>query len=641
MRKLLSILAAIGITTGAATTVIACKSQTSDNSDILAAISDLTIGVDQQQTILIQTTSGNPLLGDLTVSSSASEIVSVKTSSANNAEISLVGLAVGKATITVATSEQNKIEFNVEVLKVAIPIIQPIKDQKIFADDKGNQSVTFTLNITKPANDKSTLEIKSEPPKYGENVYPQKDAVTTAEISGDQVTLHWNQASGLGQDKVTVSFGQAKPVTFKASVLNRNQPIANPPGKGKSAYWDWKEANPNREKNDVIPQVAKNPNTYFSPYIDAALYQGDQVKEIIQQNKNFDHLTLAFAAQDANQKDKLDISFAGIDKSTNAEWEAYWWYLNRKLVPDILQPLVDAGFFKNTKVSYGGYNACMEAETYLPWVIANKLAKNNAQAAQNMLETALIGFQKEIADLVKQPMTKAIDFDIEGHAQGDEYNEDTRLLARTLAGMVKKDKEWDFSLTVAVLPEGLVEGPDKGYQVVDAFIEEYKKAGVDIKNLPTINPMVMDYGNHIYQEAIDDGLTNADLAIAAMESTKVQMVNSIKKHYGVELSDKDAYQMMGVTPMSGVNDTEVGVFTLEDAKEIYNWGHKVGISYISMWSINDDRGLSSAVYIDPDSYPEGVLGGQAGNKSQTTHGLLYLNEYDFTKAYTGDWVALK
>ncbi|WP_027063272.1 lipoprotein [Mesoplasma seiffertii] len=606
-------------------------------SQQFALIANQKLGVSQESTIAIVSADNEPYQHDISVTSSDQNIVSASLSETKKNHLVLKSLKSGNATIKVNSSQAKAIEFNVTSSVVNVPVIQPIKDQKIIIDDSGAGSVNVGVNIIKPADYFGKIEVTTEPPSYGTNVYPQKNAVTSAKVIGDMVRLTWEPSNGYGQDTVTIKYDKAKPVTFKVSVYPEKVKLSNPPGKGKSYFETWDEANPNRLKSNQITKAKANESTYFSPYIDAALYQGDRVEEVLRQNPELRHMTLSFAAQDANQKDKLDISFAGIDKSSTAEWEAYWWYLNKKLIPDILKPLSSRGIFRNTKISYGGYNACMEADTYLPWVVANRLANGDTQKAEQLLADALIKFQKEVADLVNERMTKAIDFDIEGHAQQDKYLPDNRLLARTLANMVKVDKEWDFSLTVAVLPDGLVEGPNKGYQVVDTFISEYQKAGVGISQLPKINPMLMDYGNEIYEEATAAGLTNADLAITAMESTMRQIQKSINQHYNANISDADVYAMMGATPMSGVNDTEKGIFTLEDAKDVYNWAQETGINYIGMWSINDDRGLTYPVYIDVNSFPEGVIGGQPANKAQTTHGLLYLNEYDFTKVYTGDW----
>ncbi|KAF0851024.1 MAG: hypothetical protein EIB84_03605 [Spiroplasma poulsonii] len=74
--------------------------------------------------------------------------------------------------------------------------------------------------------------------------------------------------------------------------------------------------------------------------------------------------------------------------------------------------------------------------------------------------------------------------------------------------------------------------------------------------------------------------------------------------------------------MIGVNDTVEGVFNLEDAKELYNWSHEENLAFISMWSVNDDKGF---------------IGQQPSAKTFTSHGLNYLREWDFMRAFNGDW----
>ncbi|WP_338972746.1 lipoprotein [Spiroplasma endosymbiont of Panorpa germanica] len=393
----------------------------------------------------------------------------------------------------------------------------------------------------------------------------------------------------------------------------------NPPS-NKSLYRDRYEANPVRtQNNNWITKKTKKTTSYFSPYLDAGLWDGNNLDEIYNGGnsgkgvKGFNHLTLAFAQQVNKHNDSLEISFAGLEK--NNEGYSYW--EQNQLKGKVLDPIVKKGHFKNIKVAYGGATTG-GMTTKNPWNVAWELSNHNMNKAVEILKAGLIDFQKEIADLVNQPMTKAIDFDIEGHAQ--ENIDELRVLARTLAEMKQSDKKWDFSLTLPVLPSGLT---NVGYKVLDVFVEEYHNAGLSYLDIPITNLMLMDYGNPIYQQAIKNGQTNFDLAKQALLATKNNIATSIFNNYGETITIDKVYQLLAATPMIGVNDTVDGVFTLEDAKELYNWANNVGLAYVSMWSMNDDRGRNNNI--------------NAVNKSLVTHGLAYLEQYDFARAFAGDW----
>ncbi|QEH61624.1 bifunctional chitinase/lysozyme [Spiroplasma chinense] len=389
-------------------------------------------------------------------------------------------------------------------------------------------------------------------------------------------------------------------------------------GKGTSLYTTWAEANPNRKTN-IDKKSKANGSTYYSPYVDAGLYSGNDIAGVKQNVNNFDSITLAFVQQVNSHGDYLDLSIAGQPSSG----EGYSWWEKSQLWDKMLKPLATANKLQNVKVAYGG--ATTGGNTFKnPWTLENSYSKTEAQKIQD-LRKAFEDYQNSLVKLANDngvsnvKMPKSIDFDIEGHAQN--LNEDNRLLAKTLATMKKADKTWDFSITLPVLPTGLT---SVGYNVMNIFVEEFKKAGLGQKDLPVINLMLMDYGDPIYIQARDqEKITNFELARRAMNATKNNLATSIEKNYGsVSVGNSGLYKLLGATPMIGVNDTVHGVFTLEDAKDLYNWSQLVGLSYIGIWSMNDDRGKE---------------GNKLVSKSLTSHGLAYLDEYDFSRAFSGDW----
>ncbi|AUB31357.1 lipoprotein [Spiroplasma floricola] len=406
-------------------------------------------------------------------------------------------------------------------------------------------------------------------------------------------------------------------------------PPTPPTGPGASLYTSWAQANPNRKTN-ITSKTKANGSTYFSPYLDAGLYEGNDIAGIKNKVSGFDNLTLSFVQQvNSSDNKEIDLSIAGIpNKDANYQyWEEY------QLYGKMLKPMIDSNNFENIKVAYGGATTGGYVEKN-PWDVALRMAGASRDSkasdlqisqATGHLEKALIKYQEDLVKVGERyskktglKMPKSIDFDIEGHAQ---YQEDElKVLGQTMANMKKKDPSWDFSLTLPVLPTGLT---SVGYNVMNIINKEFKAAGLSQNQVPIVNLMLMDYGDPIYVTAKANGETNFDLAKQAIENTRNNLATSLEENWGtVGVSGNKLYSLIGATPMIGVNDTVQGVFTLEDAKELYNYAQVRNLAYIGMWSMNDDRGRQ---------------GTRPVNKSLVTHGLAYLEEYDFARAFSGDW----
>ncbi|AOX43882.1 bifunctional chitinase/lysozyme [Spiroplasma sp. NBRC 100390] len=416
----------------------------------------------------------------------------------------------------------------------------------------------------------------------------------------------------------------------------------------KNRYFSWDQANPNRlngtTANHVTTKTNEISSTYFTPYIDNGLWEGNDLDGIIngkqtpdytQQNvpnfnnkvNNFEALTLSFVQQVKNHSNYLDFSIAGIETGN----DGYEYWEQNQLKQKVLDPLNKHNTFDKLRVSYGGlstgHNPAENAwnAAYNQYYHKNE---SNMETAVHVLAEKFAMFNQNLATLAggyrdpikaRQAMPMSLDFDIERSAQFT--LKENRLLAKTLAFMKKQNRKWTFSLTLPVMPDGLT---DICRKLVKIFIEEYKKQGLSHDDLPIINIMAMDYGDGIYNQARNRGQTNFDLAKAATISTRRNLKEIINKVYDVNINNKTLNRFLGITPMIGVNDTVEGVFTLEDAKELYNWAHAENLAFISMWSVNDDKGF---------------LGQQPSAKTITSHGLNYLREWDFMRAFSGDWQA--
>jgi hypothetical protein len=144
------------------------------------------------------------------------------------------------------------------------------------------------------------------------------------------------------------------------------------------------------------------------------------------------------------------------------------------------------------------------------------------------------------------------DFDIEGGINNT-------VVAQALAGLKAANPGKSISLTLPVLPTGLVAA---GLNIVNAC----HAAGF---HPDTINVMAMDYGS-----ANDNGGNMLLSAQQAAMNTRNQTGD-----------------MIGVTPMIGVNDTNTEVFTLSNAGDLTSWAKGQSfINRLAFWSLARDNG---------------------------------------------------
>jgi chitinase len=144
------------------------------------------------------------------------------------------------------------------------------------------------------------------------------------------------------------------------------------------------------------------------------------------------------------------------------------------------------------------------------------------------------------------------DFDIEGGINNT-------VVAQALAGLKAANPGKQISLTLPVLPTGLVAA---GLNIVNAC----HAAGF---HPDTINVMAMDYGS-----ANDNGGNMLLSAQQAAQATRNQTGD-----------------MIGITPMIGVNDTNTEIFTLANASALTAWAKGQSfINRLAFWSLARDNG---------------------------------------------------
>ncbi|MEU3193288.1 chitinase [Streptomyces sp. NPDC006992] len=157
-----------------------------------------------------------------------------------------------------------------------------------------------------------------------------------------------------------------------------------------------------------------------------------------------------------------------------------------------------------------------------------------------------------------------IDLDIEGAALPDTRANERR--AKAVAALQKSHQDLDVSYTLPVMPEGLTAPGVK-------LLENAEANGVRVS---AVNIMAMDYGSS-YDGDMGEYATQA--ATAAHEQVAAAL----------GLDDEAAWKALAVTPMIGVNDVNVEVFTPEDAAQVRAFADEHGMGRLSMWSGTRDK----------------------------------------------------
>ncbi|MFG3286095.1 chitinase [Streptomyces sp. NPDC048111] len=161
------------------------------------------------------------------------------------------------------------------------------------------------------------------------------------------------------------------------------------------------------------------------------------------------------------------------------------------------------------------------------------------------------------------------DFDIEGAALTDPAALTRRAEA---VALLQKQRPLKVTFTLAAMPTGLT--PDGV-----ALLKSAKEHGVTVS---AVNVMAMNYGTSF-------GGNMGDYALRAATAAHGQ----IQRVLG--LSDRAAWQGLGVTVMIGVNDVKGETFTLDDASKVRGFVGAKGVGRLSMWVTYRDQQCASGV----------------------------------------------
>ena len=179
-----------------------------------------------------------------------------------------------------------------------------------------------------------------------------------------------------------------------------------------------------------------------------------------------------------------------------------------------------------------------------------------------------------------------LDFDIEGAAEADDASIDRRsqalaALEQTAAAAGHPLQIW---YTLPALPTGLT--ADGLYVLQSAMKYGVQLAGVNI--------MTMDYGD---SAAPNPQGQMGEYAIQAADS----LFGQLQTLYGSSKTSAQLWEMVGITPMIGLNDDTSEIFDEAAAAQVTAFAQQHGIGRISMWSLNRDTQGTTQTYVDDTS----------------------------------------
>ncbi len=304
----------------------------------------------------------------------------------------------------------------------------------------------------------------------------------------------------------------------------------------------------------VAPTTASNwPAHVFAPYVDMTLYPTYNLVAAVQ-TAGIKYFTLAFITADSNNAPAWggystnEVNGGSFDQSIRAQIAQV-----RQLGGDV-------------SVSFGGA-AGVEL----------------AQAITNV--SALTAAYQQV--ITAYGLTH-IDFDIEGAAVADtaSINRRSQAIAALQQAATASGKTLYVSFTLPVLPTGL---DANGLKMLQSALNY----GVKIA---TVNIMTMDFGD---STAPDPAGQMGTYCIDAAQSTHAQL----QSLYGTTQTSSQLWEMIGVTPMIGVNDQSDEVFGFSDASQLLAFAESVGLGEISMWSLARDKQDPSGAltYAEPTS----------------------------------------
>lgn len=167
-----------------------------------------------------------------------------------------------------------------------------------------------------------------------------------------------------------------------------------------------------------------------------------------------------------------------------------------------------------------------------------------------------------------------IDFDVEADDLGNSAANTRRAEAVALLQQQQPEKDpLQVWVTLPVGSQGLAEDAQD-------VVAQMLGAGVELAG---VNLMTMNYG-----EGKDSDQSLYEAATTSARAAQAQ-VKDLYEQAGQSLSEEQAWQHIGLTPMIGHNDVEGEAFTLDDAQQLNQFARQQGIGRLSFWSLNRDQ----------------------------------------------------
>ncbi|OBI14057.1 hypothetical protein A5712_03770 [Mycobacterium sp. E2327] len=281
----------------------------------------------------------------------------------------------------------------------------------------------------------------------------------------------------------------------------------------------------------------------YSPYVDITLWPGPN---------GYDFATAAH-----NGVKNATLAFIDADPNGNASWGGYSAYdvtggTQSAFIDNQIANMKAAGI--TGTISFGG-------------AFGTDLSAVNGQTP-----TALA---QQYASIVNTYKIYNLDFDVEGALQGNTQamNTQSKAIAILQQQEAANGTPVTVSYTLPVLPTGLVEGQGGGLNVLQVAATN----GVTVSR---VNVMAMDYGNGFDQTG-NPGM--GAYAIDAATATHAQLMTLYPS-----LTSQQAWHMLGVTPLIGINDDPSEIFGLADAQQLTAFAQQHDIGELSMWGLPRD-----------------------------------------------------
>ena len=184
-----------------------------------------------------------------------------------------------------------------------------------------------------------------------------------------------------------------------------------------------------------------------------------------------------------------------------------------------------------------------------------------------------------------------LDFDVEDVEGNDRVSdaEANKARAEAIVALQKKYSDLKVSFTLAAA------APTSATAAAGVASNAPWVAAIDAGvTIDRINLMTMNYGGDV---------AGNDMGAAATAAA-TGLHSQLQSLQGVE-SD-EAWSMVGITPMIGVNDVKGETFTLANAKTLADFVTKNGVGMLSYWAVGRDRKCGADVATQPSATCSGV-----------------------------------